>query len=33
MGAAVAGFYAPNLTLYQLAYHRTEQMRRELKQR
>ena len=27
---SVTGFYAPNLTLYQVAYNRTEQMRREL---
>ena len=27
---SVTGFYAPNLTLYQMAYNRTEQMRREL---
>ena len=30
VGLSLAGFYAPNLTLYQMAYNRTEQMRREL---
>jgi tight adherence protein C len=30
VGLTVAGFYAPNMTLYQVAYNRTEQMRREL---
>ena len=30
VGLCVAGFFAPNIALYQVAYNRTEQMRREL---